>query len=487
MEKYKIEVLNTSLTSNETSSEFLDSLKKDNGKSITEKICIQPEKSVYYVYLGEVLEDTKIGMVRVVYDENGNKYNSAIVIDDLLKRGYKTKIIGLNPQVPDQRGFFLEISEDIVEGEEDNHYSIKEESERIIKEGINTKEELKEKINVMKKNRVHEIIIANVLAGYKKYPKEVRRPKTIYVDPEPNSKNESIMELALINALIGSPTIFEGIQSTGKNVCAETIAWLLNKPYFLIPISVRSDNEQIFGAKKTVVPEINNYSEDELLEMAACEIMKENGQVLNDEQLQKAAKYNVLKSKAASVGIVTESTEFTEWLKCGGVLMINEMNMAEANFFQSFVNPIGDNTGFINTGDGRLEVNPDCWLLGSQNDGFVGALEQNAATNSRFGCIKFPANTSIKAQLMAEVGGGLDEKYFKACEDLYRLFVQATFREAVSSACLNVRGFARALKACKKFRNITTLKQQIIIHVVNTCPSDEIDQLKNQVYDLINF
>ena len=138
--EYRLEVLKTSLTSNETSSNFLDSLKKDNGKSVTEKIYIQSEKSVYYAYLGEILEDTKIGMVRVVYDEKGNKYNSAIVIDDLLKKGYKTKIIGLNPQVPDQRSFFIEISEDIAEGEENNHYSIKEESERIIKEGINTKD-----------------------------------------------------------------------------------------------------------------------------------------------------------------------------------------------------------------------------------------------------------------------------------------------------------------------------------------------------------
>ena len=57
MEKYRLEVLKTSLTSNETSSNFLDSLKKDNGKSVTEKIYIQSEKSVYYAYLGEILED----------------------------------------------------------------------------------------------------------------------------------------------------------------------------------------------------------------------------------------------------------------------------------------------------------------------------------------------------------------------------------------------------------------------------------------------
>ena len=162
--------------------------------------------------------------------------------------------------------------------------------------------------------------------------------------------------------------------------------------------------------------------------------------------------------------------------------------MADANFFQSFINPIGDNTGFINTGEGRLMVNSDCWLLGSQNEGFIGSLEQNAATKSRFACIKFPAPNSIKAQLIAEVGKGLEPKYYKACDDLYKFFLRGAYEEKIiSSACLNIRGFCRALKVVKKYKNITTLRQQLIIHVVNTCPEEEIEEIKNQVLELINL
>ena len=130
----------------------------------------------------------------------------------------------------------------------------------------------------------------------------------------------------------------------------------------------------------------------------------------------------MLRDKAASVNIITENSEFCDWLKNGGVLMINEINMAEANFLQSFINPIGDSTGFLNTGDGRIYVNPDCWLLGCQNEGFVGSMQQNSATKSRFGVIQFPASNSIRKQIVAECGP-TPEDMLKQCETLYKLFI----------------------------------------------------------------
>ena len=114
-------------------------------------------------------------------------------------------------------------------------------------------------------------------------------------------------------------------------------------------------------------------------------------------------------------------------------------------------------------------------------------MEQNAATKSRFGCIKFPATASIKKQLIAEVGKCLSDQYFDQCETFYKMLVQASMQEAFSSACLNIRGFCRALKATSRYKGITTLKQQIMIHVINTCPEEEIMLLKSKLDDTISL
>ena len=483
MKKFYIDVLKTSLQPKGTV--IIASL--DEGKEVENIIFdIQGDSEpLLKVYYEEPTLNNIIGLATQITDESNNTYSIDVIIDLINNNRYTAKAI---KKIANNKFQVLleEIVEEVFE-EERKETSIEEECERIIKEGICSKKELNQRILVMRKNRVNDLIIHDVLADYKKYEKEVRKPKTLFVDPEPNSKECSIMEQALMNAMIGSPTIFEGIQSTGKNVCAETLAWCLGKPYFLISIDVRADKEDIFGAKKTKVPEINNYSEEELIKMAFASDKIKSGEKVSLEDEQLAAKYNVLKAKANSVEIETELSEFVEWLRVGGVLMINEMNMAEANFLQSFINPIGDNTGFINTGDGRLYVNPDCWLLGSQNDGFIGAMEQNAATKSRFGCIKFPATTSIKKQLIAEVGKCLNDEYFNQCERFYRLLVQASMQEAFSSACLNIRGFCRALKATSRYKGITTLKQQIMIHVINTCPEEEIMLLKSKLDDTISL
>lgn len=161
--------------------------------------------------------------------------------------------------------------------------------------------------------------------------------------------------------------------------------------------------------------------------------------------------------------------------------------MAEANFLQSFINPIGDSTGFLNTGDGRIYVNPDCWLLGCQNEGFVGSMQQNSATKSRFGVIQFPASNSIRKQIVAECGP-TPEDMLKQCETLYKLFINcSSVEQIVSSDCLNIRGFCRAVKAAKKYKSCTTLQSQILIHVVNSCSEDEREQLAAQVRDIITI
>ena len=148
--------------------------------------------------------------------------------------------------------------------------------------------------------------------------------------------------------------------------------------------------------------------------------------------------------------------------------------MAEPNFLQKFINPIGDGTGFITTSNGRINIHEDCWLLGSMNENYTGSMPQNMATGTRFKHIIFPAPISIKKQLVSPINKSLKKEYFEACEKCYKKFKSyVESSNMVSQQCLNIRGFKEALDEVAYSEETTTLKSKIIECVINGCPEEE--------------
>lgn len=259
----------------------------------------------------------------------------------------------------------------------------------------------------------------------------------------------------------------------------------LNMPYYMITFNRGMTADDIYGTKST------DNSAAELLteELADAYLQVAAGNREIPATVEKAAKYEYLRAKASSVSIVQEESCLVEWIKNGGVMCFNEMNMAEANFFASFTNQLTDNTGFIDIpGYGHLEINPDCILIGTQNADYTGVCEQNDATMSRFGCIQFPYPKSIKAQLEATVGKDrLDKAYFKQTDELYKTLYAAVTKGMVENSCLNIRGFIRGLKGVAQVPGLSTLKRQIEIHVIDTCPVDDRLQLMQLVREKITL
>ena len=176
-------------------------------------------------------------------------------------------------------------------------------------------------------------------------------------------------------------------------------------------------------------------------------------------------------------------------------MVFNEMNMSEANFFASFTNQLLDGTGFIFIpGRGDVPIHPDCVLFGTQNADYEGTEQQNEATMSRFNCIQFPQPDTVKPQLMSAVSATLKKhgcdvelpkEYFDACEAFYRQCRSAVREGAVSNACLNIRGFVRALTTVAESGGVAKLKRWIQLSVINTCPSDEREALNAFLDELI--
>ena len=373
-----------------------------------------------------------------------------------------------------------------------------------VQAGIVTREDINARVKFMQDNGVDTFLITRVVKGYRTYRKPAHIPGCLYVDPYLESsrrqKQEGIISEGLRAAVGRMGMICEGEKSTGKNVYLETLSWLLGMPMYLITFSRQMSPSSIYGEKTTDNSAAEALRSDLALNGAKAEIRagrhsySDPQAMRNDVDL--AAQFELLKAQAASVNIVIDASELYDWLTDGGLMCFNEMNMCEANFFASFTNQLLDGTGFLFVpGRGEVPIHPDCVLFGTQNADYQGVEQQNEATLSRFGCIEFKQPETIKKQLQTAVMAklkkdgfpktSLDAKYYNACEAFYKQCRGAVRKAAVSNACLNIRGFVRALVTVAESDGYATLERQVEMHVVNTCPFDErqplLDILKNVI------
>ena len=201
------------------------------------------------------------------------------------------------------------------------------------------------------------------------------------------------------------------------------------------------------------------------------------------------AELNRRSAQAQSVNIIIDSSELYDWLTIGGLMVFNEMNMAEPNFFASFVNQLTDGTGFLFIpGRGEVKINENCVLCGTQNADYEGVEQQNGATISRFGCSTFEQPKTIKNQLEAAVQTELkakgyslplDKKNIDMVEKFYRTCQKAVNKGDFTNAVLNIRGFVRALTNVTSSNGNALLIEEVEDHVINTCPIDERQPLKS--------
>lgn len=373
--------------------------------------------------------------------------------------------------------------EDIVKKEvvvSDNKFT--ELKNDIVNAGFCKKEIIDRNIAIMEGNRVAGSLIEAVLKTYHKTNKPAHTPKTFYVDMSPKGVDSTIFNRCVYYALLRFPVIYEGDASVGKNVCAETVAAVFNEPYFLQTMNKSMMADDMYGGKSTDNSASNLLSK----ELARAYLDYQKG---NPTNMDKAAEYEYLRAKSASISIVQELSCFVEWMQNGGVLVWNELNMAEANFFASFANQITDGTGFLDVpGVGRVSLNKNAILIGTQNADYTGVCDQNMATMSRFSCIQFPYPTTVKPQLQAVLGKDtLSDKYFTQADNYYKALLSAVHKGQVANSCLNIRGLVRALQAVSVIPGITKLTEQIQDQVINTCPVDDRPTLLAQLHEIVTL
>lgn len=481
-------------------------------------------------FLGQQARENLFGMLVSFRDEDGEEMTSD-KIEDVLDDA-QTKMFLTERQGQNMLGYIIVSKDEKAVRAKKGEYpeSLTELVRDKVRDGILTKKEADERIGYMKKNGVDAFLAERVVKDWRLYKgKAGHKPSCLYNDPflsdSRKRKSEGIIAEGLRAACDRHAIILEGEKSVGKNIYAETITWLMCMPMYLVTFSRQMSPSSIYGEKTTDntaadllsafdstwlrkakdVREkhrmglVSSIAKKVLAAMKIKAVMPEEELTEEEElALRKEAEFEKLKAEASAVHITVDQSELYDWLTIGGVMVFNEMNMAEANFFASFTNQLLDGTGFLNIpGRGEVDIDPNCVLFGTQNADYQGVEIQNEATMSRFGCLYFKQPRTVKPQLMTAVSSALkkcgyedcmlDEIYFDQCEAFYKQCQKAVESGLVANSVLNIRGFVRALTAVAKSNGCAKLRRQVEIHVINTCPVDDRAQLNIAADSLITM
>ncbi|MFY0516590.1 AAA family ATPase [Lysinibacillus sp. UGB7] len=124
------------------------------------------------------------------------------------------------------------------------------EMERILNEGITTKENLERIVAVMEDANFEEDMIIRLLATFIIYTEDWK--ERIPNEPETLFIGEELVYDVLFYAGMGSKgrhLLFEGDKGLGKNHLAEQAAWMLQRPLVEISVNIGSDNSSILGTQ----------------------------------------------------------------------------------------------------------------------------------------------------------------------------------------------------------------------------------------------
>ena len=211
---------------------------------------------------------------------------------------------------------------------------------------------------------------------------------------------KDILEMAIAGILQGQNLLLTGPKATGKNILAENLAYIFNRPSYNISFHVNTNSGDLIGT----------------------DTFEDNEVKLRKGSIYRCAEY-------------------------GGVGILDEINMAK-NDAASVLHATLDHRRMIDVpGYERIDLHPATRFIGTMNYGYAGTRELNEALVSRFLVIDMPALTKEKL-------GFIFHQMFpnareSAVEQFVGLFLDLQLKalnSEISTKALDLRGLLAAMK-----------------------------------------
>lgn len=214
---------------------------------------------------------------------------------------------------------------------------------------------------------------------------------------------KEILEMAIAAILQGQNLLLIGPKATGKNILAENLAYIFNRPSYNVSFHVNTNSGDLIGT----------------------DTFEDNEVKLRKGSIYRCAEY-------------------------GGFGILDEINMAK-NDAVSVLHATLDYRRSIDVpGYDKIDLHPAARFIGTMNYGYAGTKELNEALVSRFLVIDMPAQTE-------ETLGFIFKEMFpdakeKAVEQFVGLFLDLQLKalnSEISTKALDLRGLLAAMRIIK--------------------------------------
>lgn len=214
---------------------------------------------------------------------------------------------------------------------------------------------------------------------------------------------KEILEMAIAAILQGQNLLLTGSKATGKNILAENLAYIFNRPSYNVSFHVNTSSGDLIGT----------------------DTFEDNEVKLRKGSIYRCAEY-------------------------GGFGILDEINMAK-NDAVSVLHATLDYRRSIDVpGYDKIDLHPAARFIGTMNYGYAGTKELNEALVSRFLVIDMPAQTE-------ETLGFIFKEMFpdakeKAVEQFVGLFLDLQLKalnSEISTKALDLRGLLAAMRIIK--------------------------------------
>ena len=211
---------------------------------------------------------------------------------------------------------------------------------------------------------------------------------------------DEILELAVSALLQGENLLLCGEKATGKNILADNLAWLFQRPVYNVSFHVNTDSSTLIGTDTFVGGEVR----------------------LRRGPVAQAAVH-------------------------GGFCILDEINMAK-NDAVSVMHSVLDYRRLIDVpGYDCIPMHPATRFIATMNYGYAGTRELNEALVSRFTVIRMPAlqPEQLRRLLRADVPGA-SEEHMNRCVGLFLDLNEKAVNGEISTHSVDLRGMIAALR-----------------------------------------
>lgn len=256
-----------------------------------------------------------------------------------------------------------------------------------------------EELKFLEEQGVCSSFIDKIMEFREKYPVS-EEVKNRIIKPSIPFYGKDILEMAIAGILQGQNLLLTGPKATGKNILAENLAYIFNRPSYNISFHVNTNSGDLIGT----------------------DTFEENEVKLRKGSIYRCAEY-------------------------GGFGILDEINMAK-NDAVSVLHATLDYRRSIDVpGYDKIDLHPAARFIGTMNYGYAGTKELNEALVSRFLVIDMPAQTE------KTLGYIFHEMFPKAKENAIGQFVGLfldlqlkALNSEISTKALDLRGLLAAMK-----------------------------------------